>query len=428
MLRTAGEPRTRRGAGEKRRQALHDVLERQHAPVEAGLAERQVGGPGLPQRERQPRRRLAQCALLHADELQCDALLLGQLAEQRGERLGVLHHAGLDVPGLAAPRLLAGPARSLLLVERGEQPGELELLEELAEPCRVGRRAVQVVEGHREVDVVAQARQLPRHARLVGLLLQGLPRSLRLDVARVLEQRVEGAPLADQLCGALLSDAPHARDVVAGVAHQRAHVEQLLGRHAEARLHLGGPVAAILHGVEQLHALAHELHQVLVGGDDGDAHRLRRARHQGRDHVVGLDAFHLQDRHAVGLDDPAHPGELGGQLLGLGVPGGLVVGVDLVAEARPARVEDDGDAGGLLFADHLAEHLREAQHRLGGDSLRGAQGRERRKEGPVDAVGSVHQHEMVVGSLAGRHGWDRKAGYGSPRRRSSGVDRDTPPA
>ena len=69
--------------------------------------------------------------------------------------------------------------------------------------------------------------------------------------------------------GRLHPDARHARDVVGGVADQRLHLDDLRWRHAEALHHLVLADHLVLHGVVHAHARADELHEVLVGGDDG---------------------------------------------------------------------------------------------------------------------------------------------------------------
>ena len=83
------------------------------------------------------------------------------------------------------------------------------------------------------------------------------------------EQRFQIAIFDDQLRGGLDADAGHARHVVGGIAGQRLHLDHLFRRHAELLDHFGNADAAVLHGVVHGDAVGHELHQVLVGGDDG---------------------------------------------------------------------------------------------------------------------------------------------------------------
>ena len=65
------------------------------------------------------------------------------------------------------------------------------------------------------------------------------------------------------------------------------------------------------------------------------------------DDVVGLEAGHLVDRDAQRLDHLADLRELVAQVVGHARPGGLVLGVLLVAEGRAGEVERDGEVVGL---------------------------------------------------------------------------------
>jgi hypothetical protein len=88
------------------------------------------------------------------------------------------------------------------------------------------------------------------------------------------EQRVEVSELADQEGRGLDTDARRAGDVVDRVTGQRLHVDHAFGRDAELGLHprRGPRSRRSLHpGTQDLHAAPDKLHQVLVGGDDGDA-------------------------------------------------------------------------------------------------------------------------------------------------------------
>ena len=110
---------------------------------------------------------------------------------------------------------------------------------------------------------------LPRDPRLLGVLDQRLAPLRLLDLAGAQQQRFEIAVFDDQLRRGLDADAGHARHVVGGIAGQRLHLDHLLRRHAEFLDHLRDADAAVLHGVVHGDPVGHELHQVLVGGDDG---------------------------------------------------------------------------------------------------------------------------------------------------------------
>ena len=115
-------------------------------------------------------------------------------------------------------------------------------------------------------------------ARLLGVLEQVLAALGLLDRGGVGEQAVQVAELLQQLRRGLDPDARHARHVVGGVAGERQHVAHQLRPDPEARDHLGAVDRLLLHRVVHLDALADQLHQVLVGGDDDHlAARLRAA-------------------------------------------------------------------------------------------------------------------------------------------------------
>ncbi len=114
----------------------------------------------------------------------------------------------------------------------------------------------------------SSSRLLPR---LVRVGEQRFAILLLRHLGGVLEQGVERAVGGDQIARALLADAGHALDVVDGVAHQRQHVDDLIGRDAELLLHSGRVVpGAFVARVEDADAVAHQLKEVLVAGDDHD--------------------------------------------------------------------------------------------------------------------------------------------------------------
>ena len=129
------------------------------------------------------------------------------------------------------------------------------------------------------------------------------------------------------------------------------------------------------------------------------------------DHVVGLEARHLVDGDAQGLDDLADLGELVTQVVGHLDPGRLVVGVLLVAERRTRQVERDREVVRLEVLDAAQHDAREAEHAVDQLALRGRQGR----QGEVSAVDepvAVEQHQAFGG-----HGCSVREGRVGERRR-----------
>ena len=229
---------------------------------------------------------------------------------------------------------------------------------------------------------------------------QRLPPLGLLDVLGLGQQRLQVAVIADQLCGGLDPDAGRAGDVVDAVAGQRLHVDDTIGRHAELRLHLLGAEARVLHRVEHLDAAAHQLHQVLVAGDDGDAPaRLARLAGIGGDDVVGLEVLHLDAGDVEGARRLAGQRDLRAQILGHLLAVGLVGVVKVVAEGVAALVEDHRDMGGgvgaFVVLHHLEDHVAKARHRADRQPVGLAAERRQRVERTEDEGRAVHQVQMA---------------------------------
>ncbi len=156
-----------------------------------------------------------------------------------------------------------------------------------------------------------------------------------------------------------------------------------------------------LHGVEHDNARAHELHQVLVGGDDRDvAAGVDDLARVGRDEVVGLIALLLDAGDVERLHRVADERELRDELVGRRRPVRLVVLEDLVAEVLAAGVENDRDVGRRLrrlrLAQELPQHGAEAVHGADGQAVGGSrQGRER-VEGAEDVARAVDEVDVAA--------------------------------
>ena len=263
----------------------------------------------------------------------------------------------------------------------------------IAHAERVGRDHVR--------HVVLEAHQLARHARLVGELDQLLAALGLLDLGGARQQRVEVAVLVDQLGRRLDADARHARHVVGRIAGQRLHVDDLVGRHAELLDHLVAADLLGLHGVEHDDAGPHQLHQVLVGGDDRHvAAGIDHLARVGGDEVVGLEAVLLDAGDVERLHRVADQRELRDELLGRRRPVRLVVLVDLVAEGLLRGVEDDGEMGrrlgGLRLAQQLPQHGAEAVHGADRQAVGGARQRRQRVEGAEDVARAVDEIDVAA--------------------------------
>ena len=262
----------------------------------------------------------------------------------------------------------------------------------------------EVVERHFEVDLVVEQHQLPRNPRLLGVLDQGLAPLRLLDLAGAEQQLLEVAIFDDQLRGGLDADAGHAGHIVGGIAGQRLHLDDLLRRHAEFLDHFGNADAAILHGVVHRDLVGHELHQILVGGDDGGGRAALAGEPRiGRDQIVGLEADLFQAGQVERAHRLADQRKLRDQIVRRRRPVRLVVGIELVAERDLGFVEDDRQMRRPVILGHVAQqlpqHVAEAEHGIDLQPVGFAVQRRQRVIGAENVGGTVDQEHMVA--LAG---------------------------
>ena len=113
------------------------------------------------------------------------------------------------------------------------------------------------------------------------------------------------------------ADAGGAGHVVDRVAGERLHVDDPVGADAELLDHLVRPDRLVLQGVEHHDAGGDELHQVLVGADDGHPPAGRGGLGRvGRDDVVGLEAVLLDAGQVEGARRVADQPELRHEVVG----------------------------------------------------------------------------------------------------------------
>ena len=173
------------------------------------------------------------------------------------------------------------------------------------------------------------------------------------------------------------------------------------GRHAEALHHLVLADHLVLHGVVHAHARAHELHQVLVGGDDGHvgAGFQRLARVSG-DEVVGLVALLLEASDVERSHRIADEGELRDKVLWHVRAVRLVVGIELVAERLFGKVEDHRKMGRRAefagLAEQLPQHGAEAMHGADREPVGGAGEGRQGVKGAEDVARAVDQIDVVA--------------------------------
>ena len=222
-----------------------------------------------------------------------------------------------------------------------------------------------------------------------------------LDLAGARQQRFQIAIGVDQLSRGLDADARHARHIVDTVARQRLDMDHLAGFDAELLQHLGIADALVLHGVQHRHAFADQLHQVLVGRNDGALGAgLARNPRIGGDQVVGLIADHVHARHAKGASGIAHQRELRHQVFRRRRAVGFIFVVDRVAESLLTGVENDRQVrrriGALHVLQQLPQHVAVTRHRAGGQAIGLAGQRRQGVIGPEQIARTVHQIEMIA--------------------------------
>ena len=123
--------------------------------------------------------------------------------------------------------------------------------------------------------------------------------------------------------------------------------------------------------VEHFDAVADELEEVLVSGDDRDLEpRGRRLLGQRADHIVRLVPLGCEDRHAERFACVVNERDLLRQILGHRPAVRFVVGGEVVAERAAGQVEGGGDELGLMLLQQLAEHRDEDVDGVGRPALR----------------------------------------------------------
>ena len=179
-----------------------------------------------------------------------------------------------------------------------------------------------------------------------------------------------------------MPDAGHTRDVVGFIPGERQVIGEALRANAVVALDVVIAELAARAEIPQQVAVAHQLRQVLVAGDEGGAHAglAHRARERAND-VVGL-IFGVDELGQTQMPAQlAAAAELLRQILGRALAVGLV-GREQAPPVRFLRalVEGDRHVSRTHPLDQVAEKAREAEHGM------------RRVAVPVAHVG---QHRVV---------------------------------
>ena len=218
-----------------------------------------------------------------------------------------------------------------------------------------------------------------------------------LDVVGMRHHAVERAVFQQPFHGRLRAHFLHAGHVVHRVAHQGLVVHHQARRHTKFGLHTSQVTPLAVHRVDHGDVRVHQLAQVLVATGDGDVHALlRRSLRQRADHVVGLDAGHIEHLPAHQLHHFMDGWNLAAQIVRHRRAVGLVVGVQRVAEGWALGVKHAGGVIGRHVLAQLLQHVDHAADRPGGRALRvagvGAQVGHG-VEGAVQVAGAVNKQQ-----------------------------------
>jgi len=296
--------------------------------------------------------------------------------------------------GCVAAGKLLFPELELLKERR-----EFAFLEEGHQGLPVGIAATGGGEIEGDVLVRPDSRQLPAQPDLVGMLAQRLLGPGVFHPVDIGEEVLYGAEFLDQAESPLGTDPRRSGDVVRGVAGETHDLHDLGRGDAEFLPYRRRVVDLVLHRVHEEDGIAHELHHILVPGDDIDLEvRAGISGGQGADDVVGLHPLLLQDGDGKAAHHLPDAGQLGDQVRRDLPARGLVTVIGLVAESRPLDVEGHGEVVRLPFLEEADEHGGEPVNGVGGKATGVGQAGDGVKS-PKDVVVPVDEKQRRSGSV-----------------------------
>ena len=207
---------------------------------------------------------------------------------------------------------------------------------------------------------------------------------------------VSRSPNSSMSCAAVLTPMPGTPGTLSVASPASAmHVDYPLRADAEFFPDFVWPDRPVVHRIEHGHAWPDELHQVLVGGDDGHLGAgFARYPRIGGDQVVRLPAFAFDAGYVEGAHRLADQRELRDQFVRRRRPVRLVIGVEIVAEGATPGIEDHRQMVGVGLLQQLHQHVDEAEH---GVDRRAVRPGERRQlvEGAEDEARAVDQEDVA---------------------------------
>src|SRR5690606_11390090 len=154
---------------------------------------------------------------------------------------------------------------------------ETEFIEQRLDRGAIRSAPAQVLELKRERNVDMNRRKLAGEEGDVALLGEFPRNPLRAahwqrgDRFQVFIQRIEAGEMREQRGRGLAADAAHAGNAIDGIAGEPQELRHLRRGHAQAFLHVIETELLVRGQVPETVAWPHQLHEVLVAADQGDA-------------------------------------------------------------------------------------------------------------------------------------------------------------
>ncbi len=259
----------------------------------------------------------------------------------------------------------------------------------------------QIFKRHIQRHMGFEPDKIARDAGFVGILDQSLAALGLFDFACARQKRVEIAIFLNQLRGRLDPDTRHAGHIVDAVARQRLHVDDALRPDAEFLDYFLAANALVFHRVVERHAIAHELHQILIGRDDGGGSpRLGGKPCIGGDQIIRLVIFLLDRGDVEGANRIADEFKLRAQIFGRLGPVGFVFGIKPIPEGLGGMVENDRQMGRPLaryrITQKLPQHVAEPGHGADRQAIGFARQRRKRVKSTENIARSIYKKHVIA--------------------------------
>ena len=178
-----------------------------------------------------------------------------------------------------------------------------------------------------------QRHQLARQPCLIGKFNKVFASLVLLDLGCPLEQCVEVPIGIQQLRRRLGAYAGNTRDIVGRITGERLQVDHFLRCNAPFLDNVRHADLPILHRIIHADVIGDQLHQILVGRNDGRVGtQFFRLARKGRDQIIGFKTLHLDAGYIESLRCLPDQPELRDQIFGRRGAVCLVFGIEFLAE------------------------------------------------------------------------------------------------